>query len=528
MVSLLTLTGHNARQDIGDPPDTNLQHAARRVGEFESKEPPHVIRTRSSSPQPVDQAMTGLEPYLPALLTSLFVFSQLLYLGAFVVDTYLYSLPVNLVDVDEAAYLGPDDYPYIVMFYPVLRELESTMRTTMSSLAALDYPRDRYRVVAIPNSDDHETVESLKRLQTEFPFLQLMLVPPTTDPSWRVVWDAWDASEKAYWWHKGQRAYNRDLPPKKTRQLIYAFYNLVREISPREDFLIDYIDADSCPPRDHLLAAAVGIRRYDVLQAKNVAGNLNASMAASWHAFDHMAWDGLKYPHLSSDGRQPYWVLGKGTLFKASDLVALGGFHPWLTIEDPEVGLRFWVNGKRLGIIEGSLIEEVPSTLMRGITQRKRWVAGFFQALNSPMKSMGMTRWQRFKAWLIFLPCMSLWINALGIPVGIWAAWTYFEETSILPEWTIWLSVFNIATYAVMLSGLYWSTWKRTALVLKSTRERLWYMLRVNPVSLAVWWLIWLIPLWIGYRMYVHDKGLVWERTEKINANEPLVHEMLR
>jgi glycosyltransferase XagB len=28
--------------------------------------------------------------------------------------------------------------------------------------------------------------------------------------------------------------------------------------------------------------------------------------------------------------------------------------------------------------------------------------------------------------------------------------------------------------------------------------------------------------------MYVHDKGLVWERTEKINANEPLVHEMLR
>ncbi|ODT18408.1 MAG: glycosyl transferase [Kaistia sp. SCN 65-12] len=465
---------------------------------------------------------------LPTILIGLFVLSQGLYLMAFAIDLYLFSLPVNRVNMDEAEYLQPDEFPFIVLFYPVLKELEATMRTTLTSLAELDYPRDRYRVIAIPNSDDIETIASLERLQGEFPFLQLIRVPPTSDRTWNVVWNAWQRNDKAYWWHSGQRAYNRDLPPKKTRQLIYAFYTMVAEVGGREDFLIDYIDADSCPPRDHLLAAAVGIRRYDVLQAKNVAGNLNASMAASWHAFDHMAWDGMKYPHLSSNGRQPYWVLGKGTIFRASDLVALGGFHPWLTIEDPEVGMRFWVNGKRLGIIENSLIEEVPSTLMRGITQRKRWVAGFFQSLGSPLRSMGMTRWQRFKAWLIFMPCLSLSLNAFGIPIGIWALWTWLDGTSVMPEWTIGLAAFNVATYAVMLSALYWSTWKRTALVLTSTRARLWYMLRVNPVSLAIWWLIWLVPLWIGYRMYVQDKGLVWERTEKINANEPLMLELRR
>jgi glycosyltransferase XagB len=473
------------------------------------------------------QIMIDYETALPLILISLFVLSQVLYLAAFTVDLYLFSLPVNRVDMTEAESLGPGDYPYIVLFYPVLDELEATMRTTMSSLAALVYPMDRYRVVAIPNADDAATIASLKRLQLEFPFLQLMPVPPTSDASWRVVWDAWDRSDKAYWWHRGTRAFNRDLPPKKTRQLIYAFYTTVEELGPRENFLIDYIDADSCPPRDHLLAAAVGIRHYDVLQAQNVAGNLNESMAASWHAFDHMAWDGMKYPHLSANGRQPFWVLGKGTIFRASDLVALGGFHPWLTIEDPEVGLRFWANGRRLGIVEGSLIEEVPSTLMKGITQRKRWVAGFFQSLNSPLRSIGMTRWQRFKAWLIFLPCLSLSLNALGIPIGVWALWTWLDGTSILPEWTIGLAAFNVGTYALMLSAMYWSTWKRTALVLTRTRDRLWYLLRVNPVSLAVWWLIWLVPLWIGYRMYVHDKGLVWERTEKTNANEPLVQEML-
>ena len=486
---------------------------------------------------PVTQAASawladlGLSNYRPDILVSLFVLTQALYALSACVDWYLYSLPVNRVDMAEADALHPGrpgDFPYIVLFYPVLRELETTMRTTIASLAVLDYPRDRYRIVAIPNADDHATIDSLKRLQTEFPFLQLMPVPPTSDPSWQPVWDAWNTNEKAYWWHHGLRARNPNLPPKKTRQLIYAFYNVAAEMSPREDFVIDYIDADSCPPRDHFMAAAVGFRRYDVLQALNVAGNLNASMAASWHAFDHMAWDGLKYPHLSSNGRQPYWVLGKGTFFKASDLLELGGFHPWLTIEDPEVGMRFWANGKRLGIIEGSLIEEVPETLLGGITQRKRWVAGFFQSLNSPLKHMGMTRQQRFQAWLVFLPCLSLSLNVLGIPIGVWALCNYFDGTSYLPVWTIGLAAFNVGSYVLMLSAMYWSTWKRTALVLKTGRERLWYMFRVNPLSLAIWWLVWLVPLWIGFRMFRHDRGHIWERTEKINANEPLMQELLR
>lgn len=472
--------------------------------------------------------MSEYQAILPLALIGLFILSQVLYLMASAVDFYLYSLPVNWVDTSEADLLGPGDYPYIVLFYPVLNELEETMRTTLTSLGALDYPRDRYRIVAIPNAGDTATVASLERLQREFPFLQLMPVPPTSDASWQVVWDAWNDNDKAYWWHRGPRAYFRDLPPKKTRQLIYAFYTTVAEFGGREDFLIDYIDADSCPPSDHLLAAAVGIRHYDVLQAQNIAGNLNHTMATSWHAFDHMAWDGLKYPHLSANGRQPYWVLGKGTFFRASDLVTLGGFHPWLTIEDPEVGMRFWVNGRRLGIIENPLIEEVPSTLMKGITQRKRWVAGFFQSLNSPLREMGMSRWQRFKAWLIFLPCLSLSVNALGMPIGAWALWTWLDGTSILPPWTVGLAAFNIATYAAMLLAMYCSTWKRSALVLGSRRSRLWYLLRVNPVFLSFWWLIWLVPLWIGYRMYVHDKGLVWERTEKINANEPLMQQLVR
>jgi hypothetical protein len=185
--------------------------------------------------------------------------------------------------------------------------------------------------------------------------------------------------------------------------------------------------------------------------------------------------------------------------------------------------MRFWKNGKRLGVIEGALIEEVPHTLGRGITQRKRWVCGFFQSLGEPLDRMGFTRTEKLKAWMNFLPCLSLWVNSIGIPVGAWAIYEFFVRTSPLPAWTVVLALINVALFIVSLGLLYASMWRRSALVLDRARDRVWYLLRLNPISLFVWWMIWIIPLWIGWRMYRRDQGLVWERTEKVDANADLV-----
>jgi cellulose synthase/poly-beta-1,6-N-acetylglucosamine synthase-like glycosyltransferase len=446
-----------------------------------------------------------------------------MYFLTFCVEAYFATLPTNFVDMNVPLDEPESEYPYIVLFYPVLRELETTMETTFHSLARLQYPKDRFRVVAIPNQNDISTVESLNRLAAKFSFINVLPIPATSDPSWNRVWSNWDANPKVYWWHRGKRAKVKDLPPKKTRQLIYAFYKVAEELAHEPNLLINYIDADSAPPADHFMAGARGIKHFDCLQSQNVAGNLLKSMASTWHAFDHMCWDGAKYVHLSAGSKQPYWVLGKGLFFRAKDLLELGGFHPWLTIEDPEVGMRFWKNGRRLGVINGSLIEEVPETVKEGITQRKRWVAGFLQSLGRPLVEMGFTPWERFKAWLIFLPCMTLWINALGVPIGIWALYAWLSGRSIIPEWTVWLSAFNIVAFTVVMTLQYISTWKRTKLVLDAWHERVFYMIRINPISAIIWWIIWLIPLFIGFRMYLLDEGLVWQRTEKIDANQALV-----
>lgn len=340
---------------------------------------------------------------------------QVAYFLALAVTTSGSLLPVD--DVDPNGEL-PSELPKVMLLYPVLREPEETMRTTMTAIAELDYPVDHYRVVGIPNHDDTETIASLERLQTEFPFLELMVVPATTDPSWDVVWLSWGANSKAYWWHVGKRAGVTALPAKKTRQLVYALYNTFDRDNVK-NWLVSYMDADSAPRKDLFHLAAVGSKDYDVLQTTNVAGNLMASMPASFYALDHLSWDASLWPHMSAHGKQPYWVLGKGLFFRATDLLDFGGFHPWLTIEDPEVGMRLWTNGRRLGVLRSPLIEEVPDTFSMGTIQRKRWVAGFFQSLHTPLVHMGMTASQRFRARLNFVPCLSLVVNVVGLPTGL-------------------------------------------------------------------------------------------------------------
>ena len=57
--------------------------------------------------------------------------------------------------------------------------------------------------------------------------------------------------------------------------------------------------------------------------------------------------------------------------------------------------------------------------------------------------------------------------------------------------------------------------------------DRIGYMLMVNPIFIMVWWCVWIIPLTLGFVMYLKDSGQVWQRTEKIDANNTLVRSKL-
>lgn len=454
---------------------------------------------------------------------TIFVITQILYCIGMVVTYWFLTRPVDLVPLTAAD--PGDNVPPVVLFYPVLRELEATMRTTFSGMDAADYPRDKLRVISIPNHNDAETIASLRRLQLEFDFLEVLPVPPTSDPTWRPVWASWDNNAKAYWWHSGKRAGDTSLPAKKTRQLVWAMYQLAPTSG---DALLSYIDADSVVPVDYFRTAAVGMRSYDVIQNTNITGNLMKSWATSFFAMDHIQWDSTIYKHMTARGKHPFYVLGKGLFFRFRDLLEVGGFHPWLTIEDPEIGMRLWTNGARLGIVESPLIEEVPATFGLGVTQRKRWVAGFFQSLGSPLSQMGMPLHKRVRARMNFVPTLSLLINPVGFSVGVWAVVQAATSTASFTSGPLlWLCVLNIVAAVGLLAFGSYRAYRMSEPVLPSTSSRVKYLLRVNPVFLLAYWMWWTVPLAIGLVMFLRDTGLTWERTVKVDANAQLVGERL-
>jgi glycosyltransferase XagB len=91
--------------------------------------------------------LNGLQPAFASaaqrdaltILVALFVLTQGLYALALLLDAYFFTLRVKRVDMRDAEQPA-SQLPYIVMFYPVLREAESTMRTTLLSLEKLAYP----------------------------------------------------------------------------------------------------------------------------------------------------------------------------------------------------------------------------------------------------------------------------------------------------------------------------------------------------------------------------------------------------
>jgi len=465
---------------------------------------------------------------MPVEVIVLYAVVQIAYLCCLGISIWFYTRPVDLVDADEIRQVAqettrlPSATPEVIVLYPVLDELEATMRTAMIGFSRAEYPGAR-RVIAIPNADDAETISSLHRIQQDHAFLEVLEIPPTDDDRWAAVWKAWDGNPKAYWWHTGKRNHDQGLPPKKTRQLVYAFYTLAAD---HPEALLSYIDADSVIPPDYFLAAAAGVRSYDVIQLDNVAGNGMKSFAASMFAMDHMQWDGAMYQHMSAHGKHPFYVLGKGLFFRVSDLIKFGGFNPWVTIEDPEVGMRLWTNGCRLGIVRSPLIEEVPETFSEGIRQRKRWVAGFLQSAGAPLTLMGMPFRKRFRARLNLVPCISLALNPIGLGVGIAVLVAAFVDGGRIISLPLeYLSFVTIGLTVVVMARGQLAAWRQTALFLHTRRERLSFMARVNPLNLLVYWLWWSIPLAIGFWMFLADRGLRWERTLKVDANHDLVRE---
>jgi hypothetical protein len=138
---------------------------------------------------------------------------------------------------------------------------------------------------------------------------------------------------------------------------------------------------------------------------------------------------------------------------------------------------------------------------------------------------MGMPFWRRMQARLNILPVLSLPVNVIGLPTGLYALYLALHHRNPFGFWLIALSVLNIGLYCVTVTIMYVNAWRRTAFVLSDIRLRVWYLIRVNPVSLFIYHTMWTIPIVLGFLMFLANLGKTWIRTQKFDADHRIAAE---
>ena len=292
------------------------------------------------------------------------------------------------------------------------------MRTTMIAFGRAGVSEGSLPRHRDSQSNDLATVAALKTLQSEFPFLELLEVPPTDHPSWQPVWDAWNSQPQGLLVASGPERLQQGPAAQEDAAAGLCLLQLDDDQSRRRH--VDELHRRQLLPAEGSFPG----RRHRQPQVQGHAGQERRGQCRPDLAVDILRLRSHGVGRLASTSTCPAipssrtgcWARASSSTPRTSTTSAAS--IPGSPSRIRRVGLRLWKNGKNLGIMEGSLIEEVPTTFANAILQRKRWIAGFFQTLkfrDGPMDRMGFSFIEKIKAWLIFLPCLTMSFNCFGL-----------------------------------------------------------------------------------------------------------------
>lgn len=253
-------------------------------------------------------------------------------------------------------------------------------------LSRIDYPSDRLEGFLALEADDSASIAAA--LAADRPeWLTVLIVPPGS-------------------------------PKTKPRALNYA-------LSVAQGDLVTIYDAEDDPDPLQLkeaaarfaaegddlvcLQAPLRIQRRD--KRHSASPFLDAQFAAEYAALFEVT-----LPAMTALGL-PFPLGGTSNHFRASALLALGGWDAWNVTEDADLGFRIWRSGGRMGMLERPTYETPPGALRLWLPQRTRWLKGHLQTLAVHTRSFAGMGWRGWSALGLTLGagCASAAIHAASI-----------------------------------------------------------------------------------------------------------------
>jgi len=318
------------------------------------------------------------------------------------------------VSAEEIAALRDDDLPVYSVLVPVYKEPE-VVGQLIGGLKNIDYPQHKLDVMLLLEEDDVLTLQAAKdaRPPANWRFIVVPNRQPRTKP----------------------KACNYGL----------AFAN--------GEYLVIY-DAEDIPEPAQLKTAVCAFRKntpdYVCFQAALNYFNAEENVLTRMFTLEYSYWFDYLIPGLDRL-RLPIPLGGTSNHFDVAKLRALGGWDPFNTTEDADLGIRASAEKYRVGFINSTTFEEANADVGNWIRQRSRWVKGYMQTFlvywRHPvrlLRTVGLKRFLSFNLFvggtpLTFLAAPPLW--ALFV---IWLLTRSHAIEPLFPDAVLYLALANL------------------------------------------------------------------------------------
>jgi cellulose synthase/poly-beta-1,6-N-acetylglucosamine synthase-like glycosyltransferase len=364
---------------------------------------------------------------------------------------------------DELADLREEDLPVYTVLAPLLREADATGQL-IKNLMELDYPVSKLEVLLLLEAGDAETLAATEEAGLP-PYMRVIVVPPG------------EPQTKA-------RACNVGLA------------------AARGEILVCY-DAGDKPDLDQLKKAVVAFRRggeqLACVQAALSYRNGRENFLTRVFTAEYSFWFDCVLPGLDAL-RLPIPLGGNSSHFRTDALRQLGGWNPFSSTDDADLGIRASALGFTAGVINAATAEEAGRTVGDWLRQRSALVKGDMRTAvanaSTPRalvrvaglrRALGLTMLTGggVLASLFVLPLWILLAGSLLIPAGTLGV--------LYPDWTLWLGLFSLLAgnslmiYVTMLSAF---LRQREGQVLWSLFSPFCWILHSIASQVALWQLV--------------------------------------
>jgi len=280
------------------------------------------------------------------------VLNNILYFMQNLLKAVLFSRSMSqqnsLKEVELIKVIAQNDLSDNLPIYSVLIPLYKEERKTNSILLAiekLNYPKSRLDVKFIIEADDQMTIRALAGLFIPS-YIHIIKVPYS-------------------------------LPRTKPKALNYAMTFVLGE------YLTVY-DAEDEPDPDQLLKAVAAFSilppNYVCLQSKLNFYNANENFLTRFFSIEYSIWFEYLLRGLSLFDL-PLTLGGTSNHFKVDKLREVGLWDAYNVTEDADLGIRLYLKGYKVSMIDSTTLEEAPNNLTDWMGQRARWIKGFIQTI---------------------------------------------------------------------------------------------------------------------------------------------------